>query len=87
MMDSAGQVSHLSKKLVIAHRDWDSWDGETIMGCYYRARAVEAAVVYQRWIDLKHQQYIDHIIANFGDFPVRSRFRICSRVALTLFYL
>lgn len=74
MFRSAISVAQLSKLLVVAWRDWDAWGRDMSNGGYYRARAVEAAVAYWRWVEGKQAERLAGRLPNmeFGDFPVRS---------------
>lgn len=71
LMDAASNCSQLSKKLIIAHRDWNRWAGDAECGGYYRARAVEASLVYyERMGEAYRARTISSF--DFGDFPVSS---------------
>lgn len=71
MFRSAVSIAQLSRKLVVAQRDWDSWGEDGVFGGYYRAQALQAAMEYH-WRVKKHSADPTSTTFDFGDFPVRA---------------
>lgn len=64
MLDSARNLGALSKLIFVGCRDWHQWSAASRPDVYYRARAIQAAVLYKEAITeaaFKHRMRVEAV--------------------------